>query len=73
MINRRFRDIVTSLIITRAQPSDSGTYACDPASPFSKSIRVVVTTGECTKKEGMVGGKGDAFQDKMGMGVPALE
>ena len=65
MINRRFRDIVTSLIITRAQPSDSGTYACDPASPFSKSIRVVVTTGECTKR-----GWWDAFQDKIGMGVP---
>ena len=63
MINRRFRDIVTSLIITRAQPSDSGTYACDPASPFSKSIRVVVTTGECAKIEE---GRGDAFVDRTG-------
>lgn len=45
VINRRTHDIVTSLIITRAQTSDSGTYACDPTSPFSKSIRVVVTTG----------------------------
>ena len=69
MINRRFRDIVTSLIITRAQPSDSGTYACDPASPFSKSIRVVVTTGECTKKEGMVG-EGGRFSRQDGNGCP---
>ena len=65
MINRRFRDIVTSLIITRAQPSDSGTYACDPASPFSKSIRVVVTTGECAKIEE---GRVDPFVDRTGMG-----
>ena len=64
MINRRFRDIVTSLIITRAQPSDSGTYACDPASPFSKSIRVVVTTGECTEQ----GSGRDALLDNTGMG-----
>ena len=71
MINRRFRDIVTSLIITRAQPSDSGTYACDPASPFSKSIRVVVTTGECTKKEGMVG-EGGRFSRQYSNDVPSL-
>ena len=72
MINRRFRDIVTSLIITRAQPSDSGTYACDPASPFSKSIRVVVTTGECTKR----GGGRSSRQYRNGLSLfsrPALE
>ena len=70
MINRRFRDIVTSLIITRAQPSDSGTYACDPASPFSKSIRVVVTTGECTKiEEGWLGMVG-RFSRQDGNGCP---
>ena len=55
VINRRVHDIVTSLIITRAQTSDSGTYACDPASPFSKSIRVVVTTGECANWSGVEG------------------
>ncbi len=45
MINRRQHDIVTSLIISGAQPADSGQYACDPASPYTQSVRVHVTRG----------------------------
>lgn len=36
---------VTSLIISQADPNDSGTYTCDPASAYSKNILVHVTTG----------------------------
>lgn len=46
LINRRRHDILTSLIISRAEPDDSGQYACDPASPYAQSVRVHVTRGQ---------------------------
>ena len=33
---------VTSLIISHASPGDSGSYTCDPASAYAKSIQVHV-------------------------------
>ncbi len=47
VIDKRSSDvIVTSLIISQAEASDSGTYTCDPASSYSQAVVVHVTKGE---------------------------
>lgn len=46
VIDKRELEIVTSLLISQADQSDSGEYTCDPASFYPQSIIVHVTKGE---------------------------
>lgn len=45
VIDKRELEIVTSLLISQADQSDSGEYTCDPASSYPQSIIVHVTKG----------------------------
>lgn len=45
VIDKRDQEILTSLIISHAGPSDSGKYTCDPASSYAQSVTVHVTKG----------------------------
>eukprot|EP00095_Tigriopus_kingsejongensis_P002091 snap_masked-scaffold244_size240795-processed-gene-0.14 protein:Tk02091 transcript:snap_masked-scaffold244_size240795-processed-gene-0.14-mRNA-1 annotation:"Neurotrimin" len=45
VIDKRDQDILTSLIISHADPADSGSYTCDPASSYAQSVVVHVTKG----------------------------
>jgi len=46
VIDRRDGQIITSLLISHAETSDSGTYTCNPSSAYARKVNVHVTTGK---------------------------